>query len=126
MLKSNMNPRVFWGASLIIGLLLGLAIAAPGLSDRIFQTAQGWVIDTFGWFYIAAVAGFLGLVVFLALENLLPNAAQVETHTAPGGHLGVLTGRSAMTTTWDYLDDFLRRHDTFKEKHERAADEVAA
>jgi polyhydroxyalkanoate synthase subunit PhaC len=62
----------------------------------------------------------------LALENLLPNAAEVETHTAPGGHLGVLTGRSAMTTTWNYLDEFLARHDNFEEKHERAADEVAA
>ena len=62
----------------------------------------------------------------LAIENLLPNAAEVESHTAPGGHLGVLTGRSAMTTTWTYLDEFLARHDTFEEKHERAADEVAA
>ena len=62
----------------------------------------------------------------LAVENLLPNAAEVETHTAPGGHLGVLTGRSAMTTTWDHLDDFLRRHDNLEEKRERAADEVAA
>jgi polyhydroxyalkanoate synthase subunit PhaC len=62
----------------------------------------------------------------LALENLLPNAAEVETHTAPGGHLGVLTGRSAMTTTWNHLDEFLARHDTFEGKHERAADEVAA
>lgn len=67
MLTTKMNPRVFWGASLIIGLLLVAAIAAPGLSDRIFQTAQGWVIDTFGWFYIAAVAGFLGLVLILAV-----------------------------------------------------------
>src|SRR5688500_7041901 len=63
----------------------------------------------------------------LAVEGLLPNAAEVELHTAPGGHLGVLTGRSAMTTTWNYLDEFLARHDTFEEKHEeRAADEVAA
>ena len=62
----------------------------------------------------------------LAVENLLPNAAEVETYTAPGGHLGVLTGRSAMTTTWNYLDEFLARHDTSEEKHERAADEVAA
>ena len=31
-----------------------------------------------------------------------------------------------MTTTWNYLDDFLARHDTVKETHERAADEVAA
>jgi len=50
----------------------------------------------------------------LALEGLLPNAAEVETHVAPGGHLGVLTGRSAMNTTWNYLDDFLARHDTAK------------
>jgi polyhydroxyalkanoate synthase len=62
----------------------------------------------------------------LAVEELLPNAAEVELHTAPGGHLGVLTGRSAMTTTWNHLDEFLARHDTFEEKHERAADEVAA
>jgi polyhydroxyalkanoate synthase len=63
----------------------------------------------------------------LAVENLLPNAAEVEMHTAPGGHLGVLTGRSAMTQTWQYLDEFLARHDKFEEKKdERAADEVAA
>jgi polyhydroxyalkanoate synthase len=60
----------------------------------------------------------------LAVEDLLPNAKEVEVHTAPGGHLGVLTGRSAMTTTWTYLDEFLARHD--KETHERAPDEVAA
>jgi choline/glycine/proline betaine transport protein len=62
-----MNPRVFWGASLIIGLLLAVAVVVPGQSDRLFQTAQAWVIDTFGWFYIASVAGFLGVVLFLAL-----------------------------------------------------------
>lgn len=67
MLKTKMNPRVFWGASLIIGLLLAVAVAAPGQSDRLFQTAQAWVIDTFGWFYIVSVAGFLLVVLALAL-----------------------------------------------------------
>ncbi|PVM89214.1 transporter [Caulobacter radicis] len=67
MLTTKMNPRVFWGASLIIGLLLVFAVAAPDFSDRVFKTAQAWVIDTFSWFYVAAVAGFLGLVLFLAL-----------------------------------------------------------
>ncbi|MGV3578546.1 BCCT family transporter [Brevundimonas sp.] len=66
MLSTKMNPRVFWGASLIIGLLLLIAVIAPGQSDRVFQSIQSWVIDTFGWFYIAAVAGFLGLVLILA------------------------------------------------------------
>ena len=42
---------------------------------------------------------------------LLPNAAEVRVETAPGGHLGVLTGRSARDTTWQYLDEFLAAHD---------------
>lgn len=67
MLKTRMNPRVFWGASLIIGLLLAVAVLAPGASDYVFQAAQDWVIGAFGWFYIAAVAGFLLVIVGLAL-----------------------------------------------------------
>ncbi|MCS6627034.1 BCCT family transporter [Roseibacterium beibuensis] len=67
MLKSKMNPRVFWGASLIIALLLLAAVLAPGASDYVFQAAQRWVIGSFGWFYIAAVAGFLLLVIGLAI-----------------------------------------------------------
>ena len=39
--------------------------------------------------------------------QLLPNAPQVRLETAPGGHLGVLTGRSAPATTWVMIDDFL-------------------
>ena len=42
--------------------------------------------------------------------DLLPNAASVQLETAPGGHLGVLTGRAARGTTWALLDDFLAAH----------------
>lgn len=67
MLKTKMNPRVFWGASAVVALLLAAAALAPGASDYVFRAAQAWVIDTFGWFYVAVVAGFLALVAFLAL-----------------------------------------------------------
>ncbi|SDE60024.1 alpha/beta fold hydrolase [Pseudonocardia oroxyli] len=40
---------------------------------------------------------------------LLTGAPQVRFESAPGGHLGVLTGRRARTTTWPILDDFLGR-----------------
>jgi polyhydroxyalkanoate synthase subunit PhaC len=43
--------------------------------------------------------------------KLLTGASEVKLETAPGGHLGVLTGRSAKTTTWSYLDGFLARND---------------
>jgi hypothetical protein len=36
------------------------------------------------------------------------NAPHVRLETAPGGHLGVLSGRKASSTTWRYLDEFLR------------------
>lgn len=65
-MKTKMNSRVFWGSSAIIGVLLALATLAPGTSDYVFQAAQSWVIETFGWFYVAAVAGFLFLVLVLA------------------------------------------------------------
>jgi choline/glycine/proline betaine transport protein len=65
MTKSEINPRVFWGASGIIALLLVTTLAMPGTADAAFKAAQAWAIDTFGWFYIASVAVFL--VVVLAL-----------------------------------------------------------
>ena len=43
--------------------------------------------------------------------GLLPNAPEVRLETAPGGHLGVLTGRSSRSTTWRYLDEFLATND---------------
>ncbi|WP_349983435.1 BCCT family transporter [Sphingomonas carotinifaciens] len=65
MMKSEINPRVFWGASAIIALLLATTLAMPGTADAAFKAAQSWAIDTFGWFYISSVAVFL--VVVLAL-----------------------------------------------------------
>ena len=39
--------------------------------------------------------------------DLVPNAPSVKLETAPGGHLGVLTGRAARATTWRLLDEFV-------------------
>ena len=45
------------------------------------------------------------------VASLLSGAPEVRCETAPGGHLGVLTGRSARRTTWRLLDDFLMAND---------------
>ena len=52
--------------------------------------------------------------------GLLPKAKEVRLESAPGGHLGVLTGRSAMKTTWVYLDEFLAKHDPLREAKQPA------
>jgi polyhydroxyalkanoate synthase len=43
--------------------------------------------------------------------SLLPRSPDVRLETAPGGHLGVLTGRSAIRSTWIFLDEFLADYD---------------
>lgn len=64
---------------------------------------------------VLAVAGEGdGIAPMAACEHvvgLLPNAPSVRYETAPGGHLGVLTGRAARRTTWVYLDEFLAQGD---------------
>jgi len=58
--------------------------------------------------------------------RLLPNAPDVRLETAPGGHLGVLTGRSAIDTTWRHLDEFLSRHDPLRTPAKRSRRRSAA
>ena len=55
--------------------------------------------------------GIAPLAACHRVGELLPRAAEVRLETAPGGHLGVLTGRSAKRTTWPLLDEFLDAHD---------------
>jgi polyhydroxyalkanoate synthase subunit PhaC len=45
------------------------------------------------------------------VANLLHASRSVRLETAPGGHLGVLTGSAAEQTTWRYLDEFLLEWD---------------
>ncbi|HEX6714762.1 MAG TPA: alpha/beta fold hydrolase [Thermoleophilaceae bacterium] len=52
--------------------------------------------------------------------TLLPNSPDVRLETAPGGHLGVLTGRSAVRSTWIFLDEFLADYDVAARKAPRS------
>ena len=57
---------VFLPALFIIGGLLAWAIFSPAAAESFFSTAQQWVITTFGWFYILAVAAFLLVLLAIA------------------------------------------------------------
>jgi polyhydroxyalkanoate synthase len=47
----------------------------------------------------------------VAVEGLFGGAPSVRVERAPGGHLGVLTGRGARRSTWRHLDEFLAAND---------------
>ena len=46
-----------------------------------------------------------------AVAGLLPNSPEVRLESAPGGHLGVLTGRAAIETTWAHVDQFIAHNE---------------
>lgn len=54
-----------------------------------------------------------------SLVRLLPNAREVRFEIVPGGHLGMLTGRAARTSTWLVIDDWLTQHDTLQRTRTR-------
>jgi polyhydroxyalkanoate synthase len=61
----------------------------------------------------------------VAVEPLLTGAPSVRVELAPGGHLGVLTGRGARQSTWRILDEFLAENDAAPAVVE-AANQLAA
>jgi polyhydroxyalkanoate synthase len=44
--------------------------------------------------------------------DLVPNVAKLRFEIVPGGHLGMLTGRAARTTTWRIIDEWVNENST--------------
>jgi choline/glycine/proline betaine transport protein len=67
--RMEINPPVFFVSA---GLILAFAVfgaVAPKLASTIFTAVQVLIVADFGWFYIAAVAGFLVFVLFLMFSR---------------------------------------------------------
>ncbi|WP_244497871.1 BCCT family transporter [Aureimonas sp. AU40] len=66
---STLNRPVFFTASAIIVLLALVGVVYPDDSARIFSAVQGFVLETFGWFYLLAVGILVVTVLFLAVSR---------------------------------------------------------
>ena len=96
------------------------------LADGRFEVADGRTVDLADIdIPVLIVAGESDILApqpaVHHLADLLTGAPDVRVETAPGGHLGVLTGRSAIRTTWRMLDGFLRDYDARREHRPAAA-----
>ena len=60
-MTAHMEPPVFFGsAALVVGFVaVGAAFTEPAAAS--FSAAQGWVTETFGWWYMLAATGFVVL-----------------------------------------------------------------
>ncbi|MBN7769145.1 choline BCCT transporter BetT [Marinobacter daepoensis] len=66
---SGINAPVFYPSAALILLFVLFTIAAPDTAGRLFGSAQSWIIDTFGWFYLLSMGIYLALALVLALSR---------------------------------------------------------
>lgn len=67
--RMQVNPPVFFISAGLTLAFAGLSALFPAQAKSIFDTLQAGIVHEFGWFYIAAVAGFLGFAIFLMLSR---------------------------------------------------------
>ncbi|QYO76437.1 BCCT family transporter [Devosia salina] len=61
------NPPVFFGSVIIIGIFLAIGILVPSGAGVFFSTLQAGILTSFGWLYLLAVGIFLIAVLLLCL-----------------------------------------------------------
>ncbi|MEG9501001.1 MAG: BCCT family transporter [Methylorubrum extorquens] len=67
--RMQVNPPVFFTSAGLTLAFAGLSALFPAQAKSIFDSLQAAIVHEFGWFYIAAVAGFLGFAIFLMLSR---------------------------------------------------------
>lgn len=65
----KVNPPVFIGSALLILGFVTLGTLYPEPAKDFFGRLQHEVVASLGWFYLIAVAGFLGFVIWLAASR---------------------------------------------------------
>ena len=63
------NPPVFFGALLIIGIFMAVGIVFPSQADEIFAGIQISILSSFGWLYLLAVGVILAAMLLLCLSR---------------------------------------------------------
>lgn len=59
------NPPVFYGSVIVIGLFLLVGVLIPGQAGAFFGAMQAYILGAFGWFYLLSVGIFLASVLML-------------------------------------------------------------
>ncbi|NMA96683.1 MAG: transporter, partial [Phyllobacteriaceae bacterium] len=63
------NPPVFFGALIIIGLFLSVGIFLPAQAEAIFGGLQSRILSGFGWLYLLSVGIFLATMLLLCFSR---------------------------------------------------------
>ncbi|TXK62134.1 BCCT family transporter [Alkalisalibacterium limincola] len=68
-LRYQINPPVFFASAVLTLVFCVFTMVWTDAAGALFDNVQAWVINTAGWFYVLAVAGFLVFVAVLAFSG---------------------------------------------------------
>ena len=66
---SNVKPNVFISTVVIIALFLAVILLDPSGFTTLTKNLNEWIINSFSWFYVLAVAVFLIILAYLAFSD---------------------------------------------------------
>lgn len=67
MKKFIINPPVFYGSIIVIGLFLAVGVIVPDQASEIFANLQIIILENFGWLYLLSVGIFLVSAILLCM-----------------------------------------------------------
>ncbi len=67
--RALINPPVFFSSAVLIALFVGYATIHTDHAAQMFESIQAWVVDTMGWFYVMAVAGFVVFTILVGFSS---------------------------------------------------------
>ncbi|HET98064.1 MAG TPA: BCCT family transporter [Desulfurivibrio alkaliphilus] len=67
--RIRINPPVFIISALLTVVFVAFTAVVPETAGTIFSATQSWIVQSAGWFYVLAVAGFLVFVIGLAVSG---------------------------------------------------------
>ena len=70
MRNSTILVPVFLPAVIVSLLLIIGTISDPELAGEVFSSAQAWITETFGWFYMLVVALFFLFIVGISMTSV--------------------------------------------------------
>ncbi|MGI2854671.1 BCCT family transporter [Shewanella algae] len=69
MIKSSINPPVFFPSLICIAILVFVGAVWPNEAQELFKAAQSWLELKAGWLYIMGVAIFLVFIIFVMVSR---------------------------------------------------------
>ena len=85
---ARIHPPVFFGSVLLISAFVIFGAGWPDVAGSLFAHVQDRVVDTFGWFYLLVVTGFLLFCFGLAVSSHGNGPARGSTASERLAHTG--------------------------------------